>query len=242
MNPLFEVIPAIDIQNGKTVQLVGGLRGTEKYYGDPVQCALQWEEMGAKTVHVVDIDGAFEGELKNKSIIERILEEVGISVQVGGGIRREERVTELIEMGADRVILGTAAIENPKLVEILSKKYPKCIMVSLDSKGREIVVEGWEKKTNLDPIKAAKVYEKLGATSILFTDVDVEGKLEGVRGGVIEEMARSVGIPIVASGGVASLKDLEIFYQAGASAAVVGSALYEGSILFEEIKEWVKGL
>ena len=130
MNPLFEVIPAIDIQNGKTVQLVGGLRGTEKYYGDPVQCALQWEEMGAKTVHIVDIDGAFEGELKNKSIIERILEEVGISVQVGGGIRREERVTELIEMGADRVILGTAAIENPKLVEMLSKKYPKCIISS----------------------------------------------------------------------------------------------------------------
>ena len=157
MNPLFEVIPAIDIQNGKTVQLVGGLKGTEKYYGDPVQCALQWEEMGAKTIHIVDIDGAFEGEIKNKSVIERILEEISISVQVGGGIRREERVTELIEMGADRVILGTAAIENPKLVEMLSEKYPKSIMVSLDSKGRKIVVEGWVKKTDLDPIKAAKM-------------------------------------------------------------------------------------
>ena len=242
MNPPFEVIPAIDIQNGKTVQLVGGLRGTEKYYGDTIECALQWEELGAKVIHIVDIDGAFEGEIKNKSIIERILEKIDISVQVVGGIRTEERVTELLEMGAERVILGTAAIENPKLVEMLSNKHPKCIMVSLDSKGREIVVEGWEKKTNLDPVKAAKMYEEFGAAGILFTDVDVEGRLEGVRGGVIEEMARSVKIPIVAIGGVASLKDLEIFYQAGASAAVVGSALYEGSILFEEIREWIKSI
>ena len=242
MNPLFEVIPAIDIQNGKTVQLVGGLRGTEKYYGDPIECALRWEEMGAKTVHIVDIDGAFEGEIKNKSTIEEILEKVDISVQIWGGIRTEERVTELLEMGAERVILGTAAIENPTLVEILSDKYPKCIMVSLDSKGREIVVEGWEKKTSLDPVKAAEMYEERGAAGILFTDVEVEGKLEGVRGGVIEEMARSVEIPIVASGGVASLEDLEIFYRAGASAAVVGSALYEGSISFEEITKWIKSI
>ena len=242
MNPLFEVIPAIDIQNGKTVQLVGGLRGTEKYYGDPIECALQWEEMGAKTVHIVDIDGAFEGEIKNKSTIERIIGNIDISVQVGGGIRTEERVTELLEMGAERVILGTAAIENPTLVKVLSDKHPKCIMVSLDSKGREIVVEGWEKKTSLDPVKAAKMYEEVGASGILFTDVDVEGKLEGVRGGVIEEMARSVEIPIIASGGVASLKDLEIFYRSGASAAVVGSALYERSISFEEITEWIESL
>ncbi len=238
MKAFFEVIPAVDIQDGKTVQLVGGERGTEKYYGDPVECALGWEDQGAKMIHVVDIDGAFGGKMVNRKTIENIIDEVEIEVQIGGGIRTEKNVTELLSMGAKRVILGTAAIKNPEMIEKMSAKYKENIVVSLDSKEGEVVVKGWIEKTKLDPIEAAKKYEKLGAAAILFTDVDVEGKLEGVRTKMVEKMVESVDIPIIASGGVSSMKDLEKLKRSGASAVVVGSALYRGTITFDEVKKW----
>jgi phosphoribosylformimino-5-aminoimidazole carboxamide ribotide isomerase len=238
MKAFFEVIPAVDIQGGKTVQLVGGERGTERYYGDPVECALEWMNQGAKTIHVVDIDGAFRGRMTNRKTIENIIEEVEVEVQVGGGIRTEEDVTELLSMGAKKVILGTTAIKNPDIIEKMSAKYKENIVVSLDSKGGEVVIEGWVEKTKLNPIEAAKKYEKLGAAAILFTDVDVEGKLEGVRTKMVEKMVESVGIPIIASGGVSSIEDLKKLKSSGASAVVVGSALYRGTISFDEIKKW----
>jgi len=230
----FEVIPAVDMQDGQVVQLVGGERGTETSYGEPVEAATRWIEQGAETLHLVDLDGAFDGERANADAIEAVRDSCDADIQLGGGIRTVEDATRLLERGVDRVILGTAAVENPEIVEQISESYPGRVMVSLDAEGGEVVVSGWTEKTGIDPAEAAQRYQQLGAGAILFTDVDVEGQLEGVRTTPVRELAEAVDIPIVASGGVASTDDLESLRAAGAAAAVVGSALYEGTFTLAE--------
>ncbi|WP_336360368.1 1-(5-phosphoribosyl)-5-[(5-phosphoribosylamino)methylideneamino]imidazole-4-carboxamide isomerase [Haladaptatus sp. ZSTT2] len=232
--PEFCVIPAVDMQDGQVVQLVGGERGTEKTYGDPVEAAEKWIAAGATTLHLVDLDGAFEGERQNATAVEAILDAVDVDVQLGGGIRTAEDAFDLLSRGVDRVILGTAAIENPEIVEEINEQYPGSVMVSLDAKGGEVVVSGWTEGTGLDPAEAAKRYEELGAGAILFTDVDVEGRLEGVQTEPVKRLAEVVEIPIVASGGVATIEDVVALRDAGADAVVVGSALYEGRFSLEE--------
>lgn len=232
--PTFEVVPAVDVQDGEVVQLVQGERGTERRYGDPVDAARRWVEQGARTLHLVDLDGAFDGERANADAVERILDAVDVGVQLGGGIRTAEDATDLLERGVDRVILGTAAIENPDIVAEISEGHPGSVMVSLDAKGGEVVVSGWTEGTGIDPAEAAGRYEALGAGAILFTDVDVEGKLEGVQTEPVERLVDAVDIPVVASGGVASLADVRALREAGAAAVVVGSALYEGAFTLTE--------
>ncbi|MCL7416437.1 MAG: 1-(5-phosphoribosyl)-5-[(5-phosphoribosylamino)methylideneamino]imidazole-4-carboxamide isomerase [Halalkalicoccus sp.] len=232
----YEVIPAVDMQDGEVVQLVQGERGTEKRYGEPAAAARRWVEAGARTLHLVDLDGAFEGERKNAPAVEAVLDAVGeeVAVQLGGGIRIAEDAIELLDRGVDRVILGTAAVETPEIVREISDEYENSVMVSLDAKGGEVVVSGWTEGTGLDPAEAAARYEELGAGAILFTNVDVEGQLEGVKTGPVERIADAVSIPVVASGGVASVEDVRALKEAGASAVVVGTALYEGSFTLEE--------
>lgn len=235
----YEVIPAVDMQDGEVVQLVQGERGTEKRYGDPAEAARRWIEAGARTLHLVDLDGAFEGERRNAAAVEAVLDAVGdeTAVQLGGGIRTAGEAIELLEQGVDRVILGTAAVENPEVVREISERHENSVMVSLDAKGGEVVVSGWTEGTGLDPAEAAVRYEELGAGAILFTNVDVEGQLEGVKTGPVERVAGAVSIPVVASGGVASIEDVRALKDAGADAVVVGSALYEGRFSLEEAIE-----
>jgi phosphoribosylformimino-5-aminoimidazole carboxamide ribotide isomerase len=234
--PEFTVIPAVDIQDGEVVQLVQGERGTEKRYGDPVEAATQWLDQGAQTLHLVDLDGAFEGRRANAGAIEGVVETVDedVDVQLGGGIRTVEDATELLSLGIDRVILGTAAVEEPDIVERITDQVPGSVVVSLDAKDGEVVVEGWTESTGLDPAEAATRYEDLGAGAILFTDVDVEGQLEGVRTEPVVELVEAVDIPVIASGGVATLEDVQALQEAGAAAVVVGSALYEEQFTLPE--------
>ncbi|WP_247005410.1 1-(5-phosphoribosyl)-5-[(5-phosphoribosylamino)methylideneamino]imidazole-4-carboxamide isomerase [Halorientalis litorea] len=234
MFPEFEVVPAVDVQDGQVVQLVGGERGTGTTYGDPVEAAQRWVEAGAETLHLVDLDGAFEGERQNAPAIEAIVEAVDVTVQLGGGIRTAADATALLDSGVDRVILGTAAVENPDIVADISADYPGSVLVSLDAKDGEVVVSGWTEGTGLDPAEAAARYEELGAGGILFTDVDVEGQLTGVRTDPVRRMVEAVDIPVVASGGVATLDDVRDLQDAGARAVVVGSALYEGQFTLAE--------
>ncbi|MFC7140931.1 1-(5-phosphoribosyl)-5-[(5-phosphoribosylamino)methylideneamino]imidazole-4-carboxamide isomerase [Halosimplex aquaticum] len=234
MFPEFEVVPAVDVQDGQVVQLVGGERGTGKTYGDPVEAAREWIDQGARTLHLVDLDGAFEGERANADAIEAVVDAVDVDTQLGGGIRTVADATALLDAGVDRVILGTAAVENPDIVAEISDEYPGSVLVSLDAKDGEVVVSGWTEGTGLDPAEAAGRYEDLGAGGILFTDVDVEGQLEGVRTDPVERVVDAVDIPVVASGGVATLDDVRALEAAGASAVVVGSALYEGAFSLEE--------
>ncbi len=237
MSSDFEVIPAVDMQDGQVVQLVGGERGTETTYGDPTEAATQWVEEGAETLHLVDLDGAFEGERENAEAIDAIVEACDVEMQLGGGIRTAEDATDLLSRGIDRVILGTAAVENPDIVAEISEQFPGSVTVSLDAKEGEVVVSGWTESTGLDPAEAASRYEELGAGAILFTDVDVEGQLEGVRTEPIERLVEAVDIPVVASGGVASIEDIRSVRSAGAAAVVVGSALYEGEFTLSEARQ-----
>jgi len=233
----FEVIPAVDVQDGEVVQLVAGERGTEKRYGDPQTAAEQWVDQGAETLHLVDLDGAFKGERVNSAAFETIIETSDVDLQIGGGIRTAEDAFELLELGVDRVILGTAAVENPDIVAEISERYPGSVMVSLDAKDGEVVVSGWTESTGLDPAEAAGRYEELGAGAILFTDVDVEGQLEGVNTDLVSRVCGAVDIPVVASGGVATIPDIRALREAGAAAVVVGTALYEGAFTLDAARQ-----
>ena len=230
----FEVVPAVDVQDGQVVQLVGGERDTGTAYGDPVEAAERWVDAGAETLHLVDLDGAFEGERVNASAVEAICDAVDAEIQLGGGIRTVDDALGLLDGGVDRVILGTAAVETPDIVTDISAARPDSVTVSLDAKGGEVVVSGWTEGTGIDPAEAAARYEEQGAAAILFTDVDVEGQLEGVRTEPVEQVVEAVDIPVVASGGVATLEDVRALREAGAAAVVVGTALYEGRFTLGE--------
>jgi phosphoribosylformimino-5-aminoimidazole carboxamide ribotide isomerase len=229
----FEVVPAVDVQDGEVVQLVGGERGTGKTYGDPVEAAEGWVEAGARTLHLVDLDGAFEGYRENAAAVDAILEAVDVDVQFGGGIRTAHDACSLLEAGVDRVILGTAAVENPAIVGAITEDFPEGVMVSLDARDGEVVVSGWTEGTGLDPAEAAVRYEAEGAAAILFTDVDVEGRMDGVRASAVERVVDAVDVPVVASGGVSTLSDVGTLEDTGAAAVVVGTALYEGAFTLE---------
>jgi phosphoribosylformimino-5-aminoimidazole carboxamide ribotide isomerase len=234
MFPEFEVVPAVDMQDGEVVQLVQGERGTETSYGDPVEAARRWVDAGARTLHLVDLDGAFEGERKNAAAVEAIVEAVDVPIQLGGGIRTAADARTLLDGGVDRVILGTAAVNDPEIVATISETHPDSVLVSLDAKGGEVVIEGWTEGTGLDPADAAGRYADLGAAGILFTDVDVEGQLTGVNTTTVERVVDAVSIPVIASGGVATLDDVRALRDAGAAAVVVGTALYEGRFTLDE--------
>ena len=224
----FEVIPAVDIQDGEAVQLVGGERETGTAYGDPVEAAAGWVDAGASILHLVDLDGAFEGERRNAPVIDSIVASVDVETQLGGGIRSAADARDLLERGVDRVIIGTAAVENPDIVREISETRPGSVMVSLDSRAGEVQVAGWTEGTGLDPVEAASRYERLGAGAILFTDIDVEGRMVGIRSDPIRQLVEAVDIPVVASGGVGSIDDIQTIRDAGAAGVVVGTALYEG--------------
>jgi len=235
----FEVVPAVDVQDGEVVQLVGGERGTGKRYGDPVEAAERWIDAGARTLHLVDLDGAFEGERVNADAIEAVVESVPdeIGLQLGGGIRTAEGARDLLDLGLDRVILGTAAVETPEIVAAIDETHPGSVVVSLDAKDGEVVVSGWTEGTGLDPAEAAVRYEELGAGAILFTNVDVEGQLEGIDREAVQSVVEAVDIPVIASGGVASVDDVVALKEAGAAAVVVGTALYEGEFTLREAQD-----
>ncbi|MDB2225305.1 1-(5-phosphoribosyl)-5-[(5-phosphoribosylamino)methylideneamino]imidazole-4-carboxamide isomerase [Halorubrum ezzemoulense] len=239
----FEVIPAVDVQDGEVVQLVGGERGTGKRYGDPVAAAERWVEAGAETLHLVDLDGAFEGERVNAGAIESVVDAVGgdgadaVGLQLGGGIRAAEGARALLDLGLDRVILGTAAVETPDIVAEIDETHPGSVVVSLDAKDGEVVVSGWTEGTGLDPAEAAARYEELGAGAILFTNVDVEGQLDGIDREAVASVVDAVEIPVIASGGVAAVDDVVELKEAGAAAVVVGTALYEGEFTLREAQD-----
>lgn len=248
--PKFEVIPAVDVQDGEVVQLVGGERGTGKRYGDPVAAAERWIEAGASTLHLVDLDGAFEGERGNAAAIEAVVDAVDavdavdeqIGLQLGGGIRTAEGARDLLDLGLDRVILGTAAVETPDIVAEVDETHPDSVVVSLDAKDGEVVVSGWTEGTGLDPAAAAARYEELGAGAILFTNVDVEGQLEGIDRDAVAAVVDAVEIPVIASGGVATVEDVVALKKVGAAAVVVGTALYEGRFTLREAQAAADGV
>jgi len=230
------IIPAVDIKNGKCVQLVQGQPGTEQVVIDnPVEVALSWQEKGARMLHLIDLDGAFGDNRRNQDVIASMVKELSIPIEMGGGIRSKNDAIKLLEAGVERVILGTLAIENPDVVAELSKEFgSERIMVALDSKDSLVVVRGWTEKTKKSVPEMGKIMEEAGAGSILFTNVDYEGLLEGFKVDPIVELLEAVKIPVVYAGGVSSLDDLKLLTKTDVWGVVIGSALYKGKIDFEE--------
>ena len=227
------------MKGGRCVQLVQGIPGSEMVsLEDPAAMALEWVEKGAKTLHLIDLDGAFEGKRKNAPIIEDIIaraKPLGIEIQIGGGIRSFEDAESLLTAGADRVILTTAAIQNPQIVADISESFGrKSVVVGLDAKNGKIALEGWTKFSDKGPTDVAKNFEDLGAGYILFTNIDTEGLLKGVDLAPTKALVDAVSIPVIASGGVTKIDDLLKLREAGAYGAVVGSALYTDKFTLED--------
>ncbi len=226
------ILPAIDIKDGMCVRLVQGEPGTEKIYSnDPARMAILWRGENAKTLHVVDLDGAFEGQLKNLGAIKKIVDAVDIPVQLGGGIRSYEEIQELFNIGVYRVVLGTAAIEDPELIRRVVKDFGvRKAAVGIDAKNGVVMTQGWQHDSGVDAISLALKMKDLGVCRIVYTDIMRDGMLTGPNFDAIKEMAVRTGLKITASGGVSGFKDLirlqelEIF---GVDSVIVGKALYE---------------
>jgi phosphoribosylformimino-5-aminoimidazole carboxamide ribotide isomerase len=222
------LIPSIDIRHGKCVQLIGGKPETERVYGDPVEQAQRWVAEGAKYLHLVDLDAAM-GEGDNFKKVAEVLAATNVPVQVGGGIRTLKRACELLGIGAERVIIGTAAVKNPDFAkELVTLAGGARVVVALDSKSGKVAVEGWKERTERTPLELARLFEGIGVGSLLFTNIDVEGSMRGVPLEDVQRLVGSVSIPIIVSGGTGSLEDVRRVSEAGATALVVGLALYEG--------------
>lgn len=229
-----KIIPSIDLKDGKCVKLVRGKPGSGRIITDnPVEAALEWERRGAETLHVVDLDAAL-GRGSNRQVILEILGRIRIPVQVGGGIRSFEEASDLLDAGARWVIFGTAAYERPEEVLRTVEAYGRGrVMVALDSFKGRILVRGWTGEASTTLSEALKFYEK-HIYAFLYTDVEVEGTLAGVR---LEKVRRVVGAsarPIIYAGGVSSLEDLKGLQSVGVYGVVVGKALYDGKFSFEE--------
>ncbi len=229
------IVPAVDLKNGKCVQLVQGEPGTEQVIIDnPDEVAMQWIQKGAKRLHIVDLDGAL-GSGENLNIVKKIIEKSDVPIQMGGGIRTLDDAKKLLDAGISTVIIGTMAIKHPEYITQLSDEYgSERICVSLDSKDNKVVTHGWTEFTDKTPLEYAKIFEEKGAGSILFTNVDVEGLLKGVDLKPVKELLANISIPIIYSGGITSLDDLKILSQLNTDYVVIGSALYKGLIDFED--------
>ena len=230
------IIPAVDIKNGKCVQLVQGKPGTEQIViENPEIVAEDWENKGAEILHVINLDGAFGNSSKNLDVVKKILNTVSIPVQLGGGIRTIEDAENLLNIGIEKVILGTMAVESPEKVEKLTKEYgSRRTIVALDSKEGNVVVKGWTEKTEKSAPELGVELQKRGAGGILFTNVDVEGLMKGFNINPLLELLKTVDIPVIYSGGVTSLNDIEELSATNVYGVVIGSALYKGEINFED--------
>ncbi|MBU0630844.1 MAG: 1-(5-phosphoribosyl)-5-[(5-phosphoribosylamino)methylideneamino]imidazole-4-carboxamide isomerase [Candidatus Margulisbacteria bacterium] len=232
----FEVIPAIDLLQGKCVRLKQGNYGSETIYSaEPLEVAARWVAAGAKRLHVVDLDGAKTGIAANIDIIKAIIKEVAVPIQIGGGVRNFNLISDLLKFGADRVILGTTAIKNPNLLGNVCEKFGDKIAVAIDAKGNFAAAEGWMYVSKKDTLTLAKEAIGLGVKRFVFTDISRDGMLEGPNIDSIKKFMDGVKVPVIASGGVSTKEDVEKLKAVGAEGCIVGKALYDGKLQLEEI-------
>jgi phosphoribosylformimino-5-aminoimidazole carboxamide ribotide isomerase len=225
-----KVIPAIDVKGGKCVQLVGGRPGTEKVeIGDVLGVARRWQSEGAEMVHLIDLDSAL-GTGNNEKQIETIAASLSVPVQAGGGIRNEEKVQRLFDIGCERVILGTRAIQDRPFVLKMAEEYPDGIVVAIDSVADEVVIKGWQEGSGRSLLAVVKDLEALPIFGFLYTNVEVEGQLKGIDPIPIRALINATKKPLIVSGGVTTMGDLDLLQRIGAHSAVVGMAIYTGRI------------
>jgi len=228
------IIPAIDIIEEKVVRLEKGNFSKEKAYSDdPLQVAKNWEKKGAKFLHIVDLDGAREGRIKNSNIIVKIIEALKIPCEIGGGLREASDIEYFLKKGAARAVIGTKAFEDTEYFEKLVHKFNERIVVSVDFSDNKVVKKGWQEKTDLKPLDAIKSMEKIGVTRIVVTDIKTDGMLKGPNIKRLREILDATKILIIASGGISSLEDIKKLNEIKNNrleGVIIGKALYEGKI------------
>jgi len=226
-----EVIPAVDLRGGQCVRLYQGNYEEETVFSDdPLEVALKWQSVGAPRLHIVDLDGAASGEIRNLGIIEEIASALLIPTQLGGGIRQLETVEKLLKAGVERVILGTAAVEDPELVKEACRKFSESIVVSIDAREGYVAVHGWLQETELKVIDLAKSVVRLGVKRFIYTDISRDGTLTEPNFTAIAELVDAIRLPVIAAGGISSLNHLRVLEKLGVEGAIVGKALYTGDI------------
>jgi phosphoribosylformimino-5-aminoimidazole carboxamide ribotide isomerase len=227
--------PAIDILDGKCVRLTQGrFDQAQVYFEDPLEAAKKWADAGAQWLHVVDLNGAKDGKPVNVAPIEKIMTSVDLPVQIGGGIRTQDVAEIYLTMGAGRVIIGSAAIEDPDLVEILTVKYEDRVGVSLDAKNGKVAIHGWLDLSDQDAVHIAQKFEGIGLHNLVYTDISKDGMMVGPNWEGLQTMIDSVGMHVIASGGLSSLDDVKKAKEMGAGGCILGRALYENKIDLRE--------
>jgi phosphoribosylformimino-5-aminoimidazole carboxamide ribotide isomerase len=233
-----EVIPAIDLLNGQCVRLYQGDYDRSEVVGDdPVAVARQWQEQGATRLHVVDLDGARTGQPVNLPVIEAIVQALTIPVELGGGLRTRAQVTDVLGLGVRWAILGTVAVDEPDLVADLASEFPGQIIVGIDAREGRVATQGWLETSAVMVTDLAQHMARLGAAAIIYTDIQRDGTLQGPNLMALRELASSIDIPVIASGGVSSVRDLMNLLgleALGVRGAIVGKALYTGDIVLKE--------
>jgi len=241
------VIPAIDLKEGKCVRLEQGLMERDTVFNDdPGAQGRAWQEQGAKLLHIVDLDGAFAGEPKNRAAIEAIVKAVTIPTQLGGGIRDLATIEAYLGLGIGRVIIGTAAQRNPELVKEACVRFPGQIVVGIDAKNGLVAVQGWAEVTDITAVELARKFEGYGVAAIIYTDISRDGLLQGPNIEATRTLAEAISIPVIASGGVSSLADITNLMAvegSGVTGVITGKAIYTGALnLAEAIALTKKGV
>lgn len=231
------IFPAVDILGGRCVQLVQGKRESATAYGNPLDCATRWLDEGADALHVINLDGAFGSAAKNAGLIADLIKKTGVEIELGGGIRSLEDAKHWLDTGVSRIIISTLATQQPDCIRTLADEFGSArVMAGVDAKGGQLAVHGWQ-ETAGDYLSWAKRFEDLGAGSLLYTNVDVEGLQQGVRFEPVKRLIDHVKIPVVVAGGVSSGADVAGLREAGAWGAVLGSSLYSGKISLKDALE-----
>jgi phosphoribosylformimino-5-aminoimidazole carboxamide ribotide isomerase len=229
------LIPAIDIKDNKCVRLTqGDFHKAIVYSDNPVEMALKWQEAGAEYLHVVDLDGAQSVSLVNRESIREIVKSISIPVEIGGGIRTEERIEELLGVGVSRIIIGTLAVENQELFRKLSGKYAEYLAVSVDAVNGKAAVRGWKDITSVDVMDICHFMEECNIKTLIYTDILRGGMLKGPNFEIYEKLKSSTNLDIIASGGVSSFADIKRLSKMDMYGAIIGRALYDGKLDFKE--------
>jgi len=234
------ILPAIDLKDGKAVRLSKGLMESAKIYSDePWQVAKRFEELGSEWLHLVDLNGAFAGKPENLEQIKKIRENCNLKMELGGGIRDEETIKMYLELGIDRVILGSIAVKNPQFVKDMAAKYP--VVVGIDAINGMVAVEGWGEVSDMKATDLAREFADAGVEAIICTDVGRDGMLSGVNVEFTVEIAKASGLETIASGGLKDIDDISKLIEAGCDGTIVGKAFYEGRLDLEEAFTLAKG-
>ncbi len=237
-----KIYPAIDIYDGKCVRLKkGSLEKKEIFYENPLDAAKMWEQKGAKALHIIDLNGAFNGKMGNRSAVEEIINSVKVPVQIGGGLRTISDITDALNTGAAKVIIGTGAVLDEELLEAGLKKYMDRIAVSIDAIDGFVAIKGWVNVSEFSAYNFASKIVGKGCKNIIYTDISRDGMLSGPNLDGIEKMCNVEGAKVIASGGVKSIEDLLAIKATGSEGVIIGKALYAGAIKLEDALKAVEG-